>query len=147
MTIRKKFIGKRLTPAEPKPPKQPKPLKKRKRARKIPVRKKRPPHEFKVPLNVYQNALDEIKTRKPVEFINKKHFDSHVPVNNQNQCFNNGEKSVRVSGKFGLLQKSNFQRAAKQALENRDFKALYKLVIKGFELNNKDLNRVLYDVS
>ena len=144
MTIRKRFNVKRTKDAEPR---KPKPLKTRKRARKVPVRTKKPPHEFKVPLNVYQKALDEIKTRKPVEFMAKKHYDSHVTVSSQNQCFNKDEKSVRVCGKFGLLQISNFQRAAKQALEMRDFKALYKIVIKGFELNNKDLNKVLYDVS
>lgn len=99
-------------------------------------------------MNYYKKLLAEVKALKPPEYVIKKHFDSNIPPRIQQHCHHHDRNIFNGSeGKNGLHQAENFQKAAKQSLEMRDFKALYKVVLKGYELNDKALNKILYDVS
>lgn len=130
------------------PAKPPKRKYKKKVKIKKPQPKRKPTPFIKVPLNYYKKLLEEVETLKPLEYVQKKHFDSNVPPRIQQHCHHPERQTFSGSiGKNGLHQAANFQLAAKQALEMRDFKALYKVVIKGYELNDKALNKILYDVS
>lgn len=90
--------------------------------------------------------LNDLKSSKPNEFVQQMHYEKHLPVPLQQHCHTDPRKLFDFSSKDGLYKRTNFQLAAKQAFEMRDFKALYNIVIKGFELDDKNLSKILYEV-
>lgn len=105
-----------------------------------------PDPKFKVPKSIYMKIIEEIKNPNPLELIQKQHHNSHVLLNVQHLCHNVPNESYSVTTKSGLNKSANFQKAAKEALDMRDFKAVYKICMKGFEQKDKILSKVLYEV-
>lgn len=102
--------------------------------------------KFNVPKKIYKNVLNDIQKPKPLEIIQALHHDKHVSKTSQLLCHSNPKENYCVTSKNGLKKSANFMKAAKQAFEMRDYKALYRICIKGFELNDKSLNKNLYEV-
>lgn len=96
-----------------------------------------PDPKFKVPKHLYEQVFDEIQNPP-----SKKPYENNVLL----LCHSNPKENFCVITKNGLNKSANFLKAAKEALEMRDFKSLYKICIKGFEINDKLLNKVLYEV-
>jgi hypothetical protein len=107
---------------------------------------KAPEPVFKVPKSIYMKVLEEIKKPNPIQHIQKQHHNNHVSLDVQHLCHSDSKETYSVSSKNGLNKIANFQKAAKEALDLRDFKAVYKICMKGFELKDKVLSRVLYEV-
>lgn len=105
-----------------------------------------PDPKFKVPKKIYDKVFEEIKNPNPYEYIQKQHHNSHVLLSIQHLCHSDPKENYSVTSKNGLNKIANFQKAAKQALDLRDFKAVYKICMKGFELKDKMLSKVLYEV-
>lgn len=65
----------------------------------------------------------------------------------QKNCFNKSKVIYEIYSKDGIQCSANYQKAAQQALEARDFKGLYKIIIRGFELKDTTLSKILYEVN
>lgn len=95
--------------------------------------------ELKVPKELYEKTLEEIKIPRTSLDVMRQQYETHVSVQSQQHChlsyLSNESYSARSSME-GILSHVNFLKAAKEAFERRDFKNLYKIVIKGYEMNN-----------
>lgn len=119
--------------------------KKAKLERKIAEKPKGPP-KFNVPETIIEQVFEEIKRPNALESIQRQIYDNHVSLVAKQQCHYDKKEIYSVWSKDGLKRVANYQIAAKQALEMRDFKAVYQICIKGLELKNTKLNRILYEV-
>lgn len=92
---------------------------------------------FYVPEGVYNKAFEKIE-----EKINEKKRQTGPNGlrchQNTYSTFNTNEPTLCVA---------NFLEAAKQAFEDRNFRALYEIVDKGMDVNDSNLATQLYDVN
>ena len=101
---------------------------------------------FNVPKKLYLKLIEDFKSIKKSSaygYTRGKFFDDEFALF---YCHKLHSGPLDVSKKRGLFKNGNFLMAAKQAFDARDYKSVYRICSKGFEMRDRNLYDALYQV-